>query len=481
MYPENMYTDPQNPNGNGNTGSTGGSAASQPSYTVNEYGQRVEANPSEARDSYSYQFRPADGSSVVRTAPQSGGSGGGGKGGPTWGRIIAVCLAFTLVGGAVGGGIGGYLGSQNSQNGSHTSPVTTQGPVVNTSVNSGDGSDADFSALYENCNPACVAISGSGTDTNIFGQMSQYASAGSGFIISQDGYIVTNHHVIDGLSSIEVLLSDGTTYPAKVVGSDATADIALLKIEASGLPYVSFGDSDQLKVGQTVAAIGNPLGELANTMTTGVISALDREINIDGTVMNVLQTNTAVSPGNSGCPLFDASGAVIGVINSKSGGTSVEGIGFAIPANDAVKVINDIMEYGFVRGRAALGVTINSNYNSTYARYYNLPEGAYVQEVSSGSAANKAGIQANDIITKIGDHEIAGYSDLKAALQKYSAGETVKVTVSRSGETLELDVTMDEKAAESSSTGGETAPSQQPENEEDQNPQKLPGLFGQNN
>ncbi len=433
------------------------------------------SGPVSSEGSYTFRMQPADASAAAhqQSAARSGASSGGsGKRGPTWGKIIALCLACTVIGGSVGGGIVASLSGNGKPQ--STTPVTTAQTVIPTTS---DGDTVSYKDLYDACNPACVAISVSGTETNIFGQVSRYASAGSGFIISQDGYIVTNHHVISGSDEIEILLSDGTTYDAKLIGSDEAADIALLKIEAEGLSYLAFGNSDEVFVGQNVVAIGNPLGELANTMTTGIISALDREINIDGTVMNVLQTNTAVSPGNSGCPLLDQSGHVVGVINSKSNATSAEGIGFAIPSNDVQKVIGDIMEYGYVRGRAALGVTVNARYNSTYARYYNLPEGAYIEEVSSGSCADKAGLKANDIITKLGDREISSYDDLKAALQKYSAGETATITISRSGETKELSVTFDERSSDSTASqqvpGGAGREERQPDDDgenEDDNP-----------
>ena len=215
-------------------------------------------------------------------------------------------------------------------------------------------------------------------------------------------------------------------------------------------------------------------------MTTGIISALDRNINIDGITMNLLQTSTAVSPGNSGCPLIDMTGHVIGVINSKSGGTSVEGIGFAISSNKALSAINDLMEYGYVRGKAALGISVNIKYTSAYASYYNLPEGALVQSVASGYCSDKAGIVAGDVIVGIDDTVVGSYQDLESALKSYKAGDTVTVKVNRAGQELTMTVTLDEKTPELTQESI-TVESSEPENNQDQSPENNQDLPSQGN
>ena len=288
--------------------------------------------------------------------------------------------------------------------------------------------------------------------TNIFGQEAVSASAGSGFILTEDGYIVTNSHVVSGADSIKVAFYNGDSLEAKLVGSDAGYDIAVLKVEATGLPAVSVGDSDLLQVGEEVAAIGNPLGELTFTMTNGILSALDREINTDGNPQNMLQTNAAINSGNSGGPLFDMDANVIGVTTAKysgstSSGTTIEGLGFAIPINTALRVAYDLVEHGFVKGEAYLGVTLRSLTSDT-ASYYGLPLGPRVEEVISGSCAETAGILVGDIIIAYNGESVANHTALKAALKKNKAGDTVELTVFRAGAELVLTVTLDEKPAQ---------------------------------
>ncbi len=289
--------------------------------------------------------------------------------------------------------------------------------------------------------------------TNVFGQEAVSASSGSGFILSEDGYIITNCHVVEGASVIRVALFNGDEFEAELVGSDNRFDIAVLKIEAKGLPAVSVADSDTLKVGEEVVAIGNPLGELTFTMTNGILSALDREINTDGNPQNMLQTNAAINSGNSGGPLFDMDGNVIGVTTAKysgssSSGTSIEGLGFAIPINDALKVAYDLVEYGYVKGQAYLGVTVET-LDSQTASYYSLPVGPRVAAVNPGSCAEKAGITVGDIILRFNGIDVENNTALLSALKKVQAGDTVNVTLFRAGADLEVSVTLDERPEES--------------------------------
>ena len=288
--------------------------------------------------------------------------------------------------------------------------------------------------------------------TNIFGQEAVAASAGSGFILSEDGYIITNCHVVEGADTIQVSLFNGDEFPAELVGADKGYDIAVLKIEATGLPKVTVGDSDQLKVGEEVVAIGNPLGELTFTMTNGILSALDREINTDGNPQNMLQTNAAINSGNSGGPLFDMDGNVIGVTTAKysgatSSGTTIEGLGFAIPINDALRVAYNLVEYGYVKGQAYLGVTVKT-IPSDMAAYYGLPLGPRVESVNPGSCAEKAGIQVGDIVVKFNGQEVENNPALMSALKKTKAGDVVNMTLFRAGAEVEVSVTLDERPSE---------------------------------
>ena len=290
--------------------------------------------------------------------------------------------------------------------------------------------------------------------TNVWGQTTTSACTGSGFVLTEDGYIVTNNHVVADASegSIVVQLYSGEEYPAAIVGTDSMNDIALLKIEAEGLQTVTVGDSDEVEVGETVEAIGNPLGDLTFTMTAGYISALDREIDTDGTVINMLQTDAAINSGNSGGPLFDMNGNIIGVTTAKVSGTTetgvtIEGLGFAIPINDVLRVVYDLQQYGRVRGRAYLGVTLQ-NLDAEVAEIYGLPSGPQVVTVTEGSCSEKAGLQPHDIILEFDGREINAYSDLVSALSKHRAGDTVKLKLYRAGAEIEVTLTLDERPGE---------------------------------
>ena len=274
---------------------------------------------------------------------------------------------------------------------------------------------------------------------------------GSGFVLTEDGYIVTNHHVIADADegTVVVQFYSGEEYPAAIVGTDSMNDIALLKIEAEGLQTVTVGDSDEVEVGETVEAIGNPLGDLTFTMTAGYISALDREIDADGTPINMLQTDAAINSGNSGGPLFDMNGNIIGVTTAKVSGTTetgvtIEGLGFAIPINDVVSLVKDIMTNGYVTNKAYMGITPQTMTAQMAQQYrYDVTEGVFVCSVDPDSAAAKAGLKLGDVITKMDDKDIASYEDLVAAKKSYSAGDTVTLTVYREGKTIEVPLTFD--------------------------------------
>ena len=284
--------------------------------------------------------------------------------------------------------------------------------------------------------------------TTSYGRTMSGTSAGSGFVLTKDGYIITNHHVIENATSVKVSTYDGTEYDAQIIGSDSTNDVAVLKVDAEDLSAVTIGSSDDLVVGDQVVAIGNPLGELTSTLTVGYVSAKDRDVTTEGTILNMIQTDAAINSGNSGGPLFNMKGEVVGITTAKysgssSSGASIEGIGFAIPIDDVMPLMDDLINYGYVNS-AYLGVMV-SNMDEETAAYYNLPIGVYVQEVTPGYAAEKAGVQAKDIIVALGDCNVSNTSDLTRLLRNYKAGDKTTLTVYRSGAKVVLDITLDEK------------------------------------
>lgn len=298
------------------------------------------------------------------------------------------------------------------------------------------------------------AVCGIATEvtTNVFGQTASTAVVGSGFVLTKDGYVVTNNHVVEGTDNVSVKLHDGSTYPAEVVGGDSLSDVALLKIEAEGLSHVAVGDSDAIAVGEGCIAIGNPLGELTFTMTGGYVSALPREINISGKPISMFQTDAAINAGNSGGPLFDMAGNVIGITSAKisgitGSGASIEGVGFAIPINEALRVVYDLQEYGYVRGRAFLGVTVKE-LDAATADTYGLPVGPIVQSVIADSCADKAGIAVKDIILAFNERNVKTYTQLMSALNKCSAGDVVTLRIYRAGAALDVTLTLDERPEE---------------------------------
>lgn len=358
------------------------------------------------------------------------------------------------------------------------SGYTIEKSQLPTSLSSNDtGKSLSPKEVYAMNVNACVGIATQIT-TNVWGQVASASASGSGFILTSDGYVVTNNHVVEGATSVTVKLYNGDEYDATIVGTDEMNDVALLKIDATGLQAVTIGDSDQIEVGEEVIAIGNPLGELTFTMTAGVVSALDREINTDGKPINMLQTDVAINSGNSGGPLFDMNGNVIGITSAKysgstSSGASIEGISFAIPINDALRVVYDLQQYGHVTGRAYLGVTVKDLDSSTGATY-GLPTGPMIQSVEAGGCAEKAGLQQGDIIIGFNDAEIASYTDLVAALNKCRAGDTATIKVYRAGAEVEASVTLDERPTDDVITERENAA----QNEQNQQSQDQQGQSG---
>ncbi len=296
---------------------------------------------------------------------------------------------------------------------------------------------------------AVAGIRTESTTTNVFGQKSSIASSGSGFVITPDGYVVTNYHVVEGANSITVSLYSGEDYPAEVIGGYAENDIALLKIAAKNLPYAILGRSEPLFVGEQVATIGNPLGELTYSMTVGYISALDRQINASGSPINMLQTDVAINSGNSGGPIFDMYGNVVAVASAKysgktASGAYIEGLSFAIPAEDVLIILNELKQHGYVSGRPYLGVGVR-DLDASVSQIYGLPIGAFVATVEEGSCAERAGVQEGDLITALDENIIKNSSDLFQALKALNAGDRVALELYRQGRKINLKLVLDEK------------------------------------
>jgi serine protease Do len=312
----------------------------------------------------------------------------------------------------------------------------------------GPNGELSLSEIYRTNVPAIVGISNEAT-YNVFGQTSTTASTGTGFIISPDGEILTNYHVIEGAQTLTVTLSNGASYPARVLGYEADSDVALIKIDVTGLPVCNLGNSDDLYVGAQIAAIGNPLGELTYTMTVGYVSAKDRFVNTDGTPINMMQIDAAINSGNSGGPVFNMYGHVIGISTAKysgnsGSGASIEGIGFAIPINDVLDILEDLRTNGGVVDRAYLGVLVST----VKENHEGIGYGVLVEQVYADGCAHLAGVKSGDVIIGLGDYEIRMYENLQQALRKYRAGETATITVWRNGEELELEIIFDTRPAE---------------------------------
>ena len=371
-----------------------------------------------------------------------------------WPKAVALCLVCALLGGAGGAAGSAYFFGRNGGEGSSTTLYESNREPMAVNVSyTNTGKEMTAEEVYATWVSSTVGISTEIVTANVFGQTVS-AAAGSGFVISSDGYIVTNYHVIDGASTIKVTFYDGSVYDAKLVGGEQTNDVAVLKIEATGLTPVIIGDSDAANVGQSVTAIGNPLGELTFSQTAGIISAKDRTVTMsDGTKLNMLQTDCTINSGNSGGPLFNSYGEVIGITSAKysnngSSSATIEGIGFAIPINDVVNIIQDLIEHGYVTGKPSVGIRMEEVEDG--ALRYGIPDGAEVAAILKGSCAERAGLQVGDIITAVGETTVESRSELKDAITNYRAGDTVTFTVYRDGQTLTLQLTLDEDNQERS-------------------------------
>ncbi len=378
-------------------------------------------------------------------------------------RVARSAVALVLA--AAMGFAGGFVGAKFGGSGK----VVIQQVAPSSTADSASGSDSSITAASSSgssltteqvadlVSPSVVVIT---TEQVVYSQWSWYgqnqveSGAGSGVIISSDGYILTCAHVVDGASTITVTIGD-KDYTATLVGEDTTSDIAVIKIDADGLTPATVGNSDSLKVGQSVMAVGNPLGELGGTVTGGMISALNRSVTIQGSssvnTMSLIQMDASVSPGNSGGGLFNMNGELVGIVNAKSSSSDAEGLGFAIPINDAIKVAQELLENGYVTGRPYLGITYLAVEDAQTAAQLGVNAyGVYVVEVVKGGPAEKAGLQAGDRIVSVDGTEIASKDDLGTLMQKHAAGDTLSITIARDGQMQTVNVTLGEKTASNS-------------------------------
>ena len=359
-------------------------------------------------------------------------------------KVLAGVLALVLVAAvSFGGGFAGYLVA--SKNGGQTVMYQAASGGSATSTSSTGGSLSDVAGAVT---PSVVVVTTEQivTDNYFWGGQQVLSGAGSGVILTTDGYIVTNYHVVEGAQQITVTLHDDSTYTATVVGSDQQSDIALLKIDATGLTPAVLGDSDSVQVGAVVIAVGNPMGTLGGTVTDGIVSALNRDISVEGNEMTLMQTSAAISPGNSGGGLFNTNGELIGIVNAKYSDEDAEGLGFAIPVNTMKTVVQDLLENGYVTGRPALGITVITVGDVQTAMQYGVSSlGVYVNSVDEGSGAEAAGMKAGDRIVSIGTQLVESTDDVTNALKSYNVGDVVEVQVDRGRELITLQVTLGEK------------------------------------
>ena len=448
------YSASNNETGYPNVGSSG-------MNTANQYNE-PEAQPARPADT-----APADGGSVPPTPPEQ----------PQYsapaqpekprrkktfnGKKLARS-AVALVLAAAMGFVGGFVGAQVGNTGGKV-VIQQVAPSSTSSSDSGSASAVNPASgmttaqVSEMVSPSVVVIT---TEQVVYSQWSWYgqsqveSGAGSGVVISSDGYILTCAHVVSGASNITVTIGD-TDYPATVVGEDDTSDVAVLKIDATDLTPATVGNSDSLAVGESVLAVGIPLGELGGTVTSGIVSALNRSVTIQGTsstnTMSLIQMDASVSPGNSGGGLFNMNGELVGIVNAKSSDSDAEGLGFAIPVNDAVKVAQELLENGYVTGRPYLGISYYAVTDAQTAAQLGVNAyGVYIVEVVKGGPADKAGLQAGDRIVSVDGSEVATQSDLGTLMQNHKAGDTIEITVARGGQMQTVTVTLGEKGADNS-------------------------------
>lgn len=379
--------------------------------------------------------------------------------------ILLVCVAAAFIFGFGGGIIGGMIARSSGG-------VNIQTAAPNNSASSSSveytGETLSIQEVASYAADSVVEITTEVVQHGSFMQDYVAEGAGSGVIISADGYIITNNHVISGASNIIVRLKNGTSYTATLIGTDSDYDVALLKVDAQDLKPVVFGDSSDLYVGQDTVAIGNPLGELGGTVTRGIISALDRSLTIDGMTMSVLQTDASINPGNSGGGLFNSKGELIGLVFAKSSGTDIEGLGFAIPSNIVKTIVEDLSNHGYVKGKPAMGVTLIDITSTSKARQYGVSQlGVYIYSVNEGSAAQAAGLAKGDCITAVDNVVVSSSTEVQQAVKSKKVGDVVTVTVLRNGKTIDLPVTLQESTPEQTTSQASSVLEPEPDSYEE--------------
>ena len=417
-------------------------------------------NTANTASTFSESTQPSGGATPPPAGPQNTAPAAPKKPRKNAGKAVKSIVALVLA--AAMGFMGGFVGARFGGNNkviiqqverSGSSSADSENAAEGTTVSSG----MNTAQVAKTVSPSVVVIT---TEQVVYSQWSWYgqnqveSGAGSGVIISSDGYILTCAHVVDGASTITVTIGD-KDYTATLVGEDTTSDIAVIKIDADGLTPATVGNSDSLKVGQSVMAVGNPLGELGGTVTGGMISALNRSVTIQGTnstnTMSLIQMDASVSPGNSGGGLFNMNGELVGIVNAKSSSSDAEGLGFAIPINDAIKVAQELLENGYVTGRPYLGITYLAVTDAQTAQQMGVNAyGVYIVDVTKGGPADQAGLKAGDRIVSVDGSEIAAKDDLGTLMQKHAAGDTLAITVARDGQMQTVNVTLGEKTASNS-------------------------------
>ena len=404
-------------------------------------------------------------------------------------RLAALAVCCALLGGIAGGAATGLL-----LQGRERAAMRPAGQQ--TAVSGGESTGAEPSAarvastageltptqLYERYAPCVVGVLNLSAVTDLYGKDTMQASTGSGVLLTGDGEILTNYHVVKDCTQLTVTLYDGTEHTAKLLGYEEDSDIALLKIDGSGYRHARLGDSDRLRIGTEVAAIGNPLGDLDYSLNVGYISAKDRDVDLDGPSIRMMQLDAAINPGNSGGPLMNLYGEVVGIVSAKYSSysnTSVEGIGFAIPISDVQTIITDIMENGQVTDKAYMAIKAGSMTEQMAAQYnIDVTKGVFVYAVEKGGAGEKAGLQLGDVITKLNDTDITSMSDLSMAKKSYKAGDTVTLTVWRGGQEITLSLTFDQQPQ---TTGTEDDSSNQNQGQQDSYGDLYDYFFGRGN
>lgn len=436
-----------------NVGSSGVNTANtaRTDYSSCNSGSTSGQNPQQDSNGYTSSFSGGNGNNggyngySYSSAPQQPPVPQKKKGSKVLLRVLA-CVGVAALG--FGSGLGGaVVASRAGLTGNQVVVQQVERSTDATAAGSTDGTSMSVQQIASVVSPSVVAITTEqmSSSQTWFGGYYVQSGAGSGVIISQDGYILTCAHVVNGATSVKVQLNGSDeSYDATVVGQDSTSDIAVLKIDATGLTPAVIGDSDALAVGEVAVAVGNPLGTLSNTVTDGIVSALNRQVTVQDNDMTLIQTDASISPGNSGGGLFNANGELIGIVNAKSSSSDAEGLGFAIPINTAMEMAKQMIEKGYV-ARPAMGVTVITINDAQTAMQYGVSNyGVYIYQIASGSGAEKGGLKLGDRIISIDDVAVSSASDVQKYCQSKEVGDTVTLQVERDGKVISCEVTLGE-------------------------------------